>query len=148
MPTVETTTWINAPLEQVYAIAKDNRSFPEFMEDVLSLQVTEEVGPRVVSDWVGIIKTFNMKVRWTQEDVWDDEAKTCHFRQVKGDYDQMDGVWVLREENGGTRFDSTVNYVYQVPLLGPLVAKVVHSLVIKNLDGVLASIKGRAEASS
>lgn len=148
MPRVESTTWIQAPLERVYAIAKDNRSFPEFMEDVQSLEVVEEEGARVVSDYVGVVSTFGLKVRWRQEDIWDDEAHTCAFRQLKGDYDQLEGIWRFTEENAGTRFESVLDYEYKVPGLGPLVAKVVHNIVVKNVDGILAAIKQRAESSS
>lgn len=146
MPTIETTVWIDKPLDKVYEIAKDNASFPEFMSDVKSLTIIEEDGPRVVSDWVGLVPQFMLKVRWRQEDVWDDAAHTCAFRQLSGDYDKMDGIWRFTEEKGGTRFDSTVNYDYTVPTLGPLVKKVIHALVVKNLDGVLTSIKKRAES--
>lgn len=145
MPTVETTVWVQAPLERVYNVAKDNRSFPEFMSDVKELTVVEEDGPRVVSDWVGVISAFNVKVRWTQEDVWDDVRHVCRFRQIKGDYDKMEGEWRFAEENGGTRFDSVVHYEYVVPGLGPLVKKVVHGLVTKNMQSVLGAIGRRAE---
>lgn len=145
MPTVETSVWIQAPLAQVYAIAKDNRSFPEFMKDVKSLEIVEEDGPRVVSDWVGIIPQFMLKVRWQQEDVWDDAAHRCVFTQIKGDYDKMEGHWQFSEENGGTRFDSVVEYEYNVPTLGPLVKKVIHGIVTKNLQNLQDAIKGRAE---
>lgn len=148
MPTVETTTWIAAPLEKVYSIAKDNRSFPEFMKDVKSLTIVEESGNRVVSDWVGIIPQFMLKVRWQQEDVWDDAAHTCTFKQLKGDYDLMEGVWTFSEENGGTRFHSTLDYEYNVPTLGPLVKKVIFGIVTKNLENVLAAIKDRSESTS
>jgi uncharacterized membrane protein len=147
VPVVETTTWINAPLERVYGIAKDNRAFPEFMNDVKSLEIVEQDGPRVVSDWVGLVPAFGLKVKWRQEDVWDDAARACAFRQIQGDYDRLDGEWTFSEENGGTRFSSVVNYEYVVPGLGPLVKKVVHGLVVKNLEGVLQAIKDRAEAS-
>jgi uncharacterized membrane protein len=145
MPEVDTTVSIEAPLEKVYAIAKDNRSFPEFMKDVKSLTIVEESDGRVVSDWVGVVPNFMIKVRWQQEDIWDDAAHTCTFRQVKGDYDRMEGTWKFREENGGTRFDSHVEYEYNVPTLGPLVKKVIHGIVGKNLDNVLNAIKERAE---
>lgn len=147
MPTVETSVWINAPLERVYAIAKDNRSFPEFMKDVKSLTVIEEDGSRIVSEWVGLIPQFMLKVRWTQEDVWDDANHICTFKQVKGDYDSLSGDWKFVEENGGTRFDSVVDYEYNVPTLGPLVKKVIYGIVVKNMENVLGAIKGRAESS-
>jgi uncharacterized membrane protein len=146
MPTVETTVWIDKPLDKVYDVAKDNRSFPEFMNDVKSLTIIEEDGPRIVSDWVGLVPQFMLKIRWRQEDVWDDAAHTCTFKQLSGDYDKMDGVWRFIEEKGGTRFNSVVNYEYTVPTLGPLVKRVIHALVVKNLDGVLNSIKKRAES--
>lgn len=145
MPTVETTIHIEAPIEQVYAVAKDNESFPEYMKDVSSLKIIETDGNRVVSDWVGLIPTFGLKVRWKQEDVWDDSRHHCTFKQISGDYDKLEGTWEFVEENGGTRFSSVLEYEYKVPGLGPLVAKVVHSIVVKNMDGVLSAIKARAE---
>lgn len=145
MPTVETTVHIDAPIDKVYAIAKDNESFPEFMKDVASLTIVESAGNRVVSDWVGLIPTFGLKVRWRQEDTWDDARRCCTFKQISGDYDKLDGTWEFVEESGGTRFNSILEYEYKVPGLGPLVAKVVHSIVVKNMDGVLTAIKTRAE---
>lgn len=148
MPAVASSTWINAPLDRVYSIAKDNSAFPEYMQDVESLTVIEVDGGRVVSDYVGIVSAFRLKVRWQQEDVWDDEAHTCAFRQLKGDYDQFEGLWSFREEKGGTRFESSLNYEYVVPGLGAMVGKVIQGLVQKNSDAVLEAIKQRAEAGS
>jgi uncharacterized membrane protein len=147
MPTVDTSVHIHAPLDVVYAVARDNRSFPDFMNDVKSLTVTVDEGNRIVSDWVGVISAFNVKVRWTQEDVWDEATHTCRFKQLSGDYDLMEGTWTLTAEGEWTKFDSHLNYEYSVPGLGPLVKKVVHGLVIKNMDDVLHAIKKRAEVT-
>lgn len=145
MPTVDTTVWVDAPLAHTYAVAKDNAAFPDFMEDVKSLTIVETGDSRVVSDWVGTVPTFGLKVRWRQEDVWDDTGHTCRFRQIEGDYDKLEGNWKFSEEKGGTRFESSLEYEYVVPGLGPLVKKVIHGIVVKNMDGVLSSIKSRAE---
>lgn len=147
MPTITSSLWIDAPLAKVYAIAKDNRSFPDFMEDVISITVLEEDGPRVVSEWVGTISAFGIKVRWTQEDIWDDPHSMCQFKQLKGDYDHLEGNWVFREQDGGTQFESHLDYEYIVPGLGPLVRKVVHSLATKNIEGLMQAIKRRAETA-
>jgi ribosome-associated toxin RatA of RatAB toxin-antitoxin module len=147
MPTVETTVWINAPLEKVYAIAKDSERYPEFMKEVQSLTVVERDGGRVVSDWVGIVPTFGLKVRWRQEEQWDDATHSSRFHQVSGDYDKLEGTWSFREENGGTRFDQFMEYEYNVPTLGPLVKKVIFNIVKNNLESVNAGFKQRAESS-
>lgn len=146
MPTVETTVWINAPLERVYAIARDSKSYPDYMKDVKSVTPVEESDSRFVADWVGVVPTFGLKVRWRQEEIWDDATHSSRFRQLSGDYDQLEGAWSFREENGGTRFDQRLDYEYNVPTLGPLVKKVIHSIVVKNLENINEAFKQRAEA--
>jgi ribosome-associated toxin RatA of RatAB toxin-antitoxin module len=146
MPTVETTIWIDAPVEKVYAIAKDSERYPEYMKAVESLVVTSREGSRVVADWVGLITQFNLKVRWTQEEIWDDSTTSSKFSQLKGDYDKMEGTWKFSEENGGTRFDQFLDYEYNVPTLGPLVKKLILHLVKSQLEAASEAIKNRAEA--
>jgi ribosome-associated toxin RatA of RatAB toxin-antitoxin module len=146
MPTVETTVWINAPIDKVYAIAKDSEAYPEYMKDVQSVTPVEREGNRLVADWVGLIPQFMMKVRWRQEEVWDDASHSSRFRQLEGDYDQLEGTWAFREENGGTRFDQHLEYEYNVPTLGPLVKKVIHVIVVKNLENINEAIRKRAES--
>ena len=145
MPTIDSSVWINAPLPKVFAIAKDNRSFPEYMKDVQSVTVVEAEDGRVVSDWVGVVPQFLLKVRWRQEDLWDDASHVCKFRQLSGDYNRMSGEWTFAEDNGGTRFNSSLEYEYRVPTLGALVQKVIHGIVVKNMENVLNAIKQRAE---
>jgi ribosome-associated toxin RatA of RatAB toxin-antitoxin module len=146
MPTIDISTVIAAPIERVYAIAQDNASYPDFMKDVQSVTLVERSGNRVVSDFVGIVSAFNLKVRWREEDVWDDSTHSSAFRQLEGDYDSMCGTWQFLETAEGVRFDQHLEYEYNVPTLGPLVKKVVQSLVTKNLENLAKAIKERAEA--
>ncbi|MBL8068707.1 MAG: SRPBCC family protein [Armatimonadetes bacterium] len=148
MPKVANSVWIKAPLDRVYAIARDNKSFPEFMDDVDSVTVLEEDGDVVVSQWAARVPAFGLKVRWSQRDEWSREPVMCRFSQVSGDYDSMSGTWEFSEKDGGTLFESVVDYEYSVPGLGPLVGKVIKGLVEKNMDGVLNAIKNRAESGA
>ncbi len=145
MPTVETTAWINAPLAKVYAIAKDSTAYPEYMKDVQSVTPVEKTDNRLVADYVGLIPQFLLKVRWRQEEVWDDSTHSSAFKQLEGDYDYLIGSWSFAEENGGTRFNQKLDYEYSVPTLGPLIKKVIHSIVVKNLENINEAFKKRAE---
>src|SRR5215472_8373359 len=100
MPHIEQSLLINAPVEKVYAVARDVESFPDFMEDLQSLNVQErsEDGNRTVTDWVGLIREFKMTVKWTQEDVWNPSAYRDDFRMLKGDMDSMSGYWQFTPE--------------------------------------------------
>ncbi len=146
MPRISGSIWINAPLPAVYEIAQNNQRFPDLMEDLEALQVLSNEGGTVVSLWSARISAFRMKVRWKQEDVWDDEAKTCRFRQIEGDFDLMEGEWRFVQESGGTRFHSTLEYEFRIPGLGALAGTVIQGLIKKNLEATMAAIGREAEA--
>jgi ribosome-associated toxin RatA of RatAB toxin-antitoxin module len=148
MPHIDNEALINAPLEAVYALAKDVESFPEFMPDVESVVVTErsEDGNRTVTDWVGVASDFKLKVRWTEEDIWDATAHTCRFHQLKGDYQDYSGLWTFTPmSDGQTQFTSSIDYDLEIPLIGPLLKKVVARLMRDNTQRILDAIKSRAE---
>jgi uncharacterized membrane protein len=148
MARVELETVVHAPLETVYAVARDVEAFPQFMPDVKSVRILEKSadGSRTLTEWVAYASQLRLQVKWTEEDLWDDTAHTCRFRQVKGDYDQMEGLWEFLPHPEGTLFRSTLDYELRVPLLGAIVQKVVHHLVVQNLQGILDGVKARAEA--
>lgn len=149
MPRIEVDIFIQAPLERVYAIAKEVEAFPQFMPDI-TVRVLErsEDGNHTLTEWVGYAPQIRLKVKWTEEDLWDDATHTCRFRQLQGDYEKMEGEWRFVAENGGTRFLSVLEYELNIPLLGPLVQKVVHHQVRQSLQGILEGIKKRAEGET
>lgn len=148
MPHIEQTIEINAPRQVVTEIARDFERYPEYMEDVKSITVVEadEDRHRIVTEWVGLVRQFKLTVRWTQEDAWDEAEQIDRFRMLAGDYDSMSGEWRFVETSSGCRVEASMDYVYNVPLLGPLVQKVIFNLVKANVERSLEAIKQRAES--
>ena len=149
MPHIENNVSINAPLDKVFALARDAESFPQFMPDVESVAVSERSpdGSRTVTDWVAVASDFKLKVRWTEEDLWDEAAHTCRFTQLKGDYTAYGGVWTFTADGVATVFNSSIDYELDIPLIGPLLKAVVARLMQSNTQKILEAIKGRAEQS-
>ena len=149
MAVVRSSIEIDGPLERVYALAKDIESFPEFMPDLKSVTIIErsEDGSRITSDWVGIVKEFKTLVKWTEQDIWDDAARTCTFSLVKGDYSKYSGVWTFTDLGGRTRFDSEIEVEYDVPLIGALIRGLIARKMKDNVDNMLAAIKGKVEGN-
>lgn len=148
MPRIEQTLVVNAPVETVYAIARNVEDFPNFMADLKSLVVLErsEDGNRTVTEWTGLIREFKMTLKWTQEDVWDSERYRDDFTQLKGDMDSMSGFWQFTaESSGATRFDSVLDYEYNVPLIGAMVKTLIKKKITENLNATMEAIKRRAE---
>lgn len=147
MPTIVQNVIINAPIESVYKVMKDVEKFPDIMPDLDSLTVLErsDDASHTVTKWVGLVREFNMKVGWTEDDLWNDAEHKLEFRAIDGDLTSMDGVWKLTEENGATNFTSTLNYEYDVPLLGALVKKLIHKKLEQNVQMVLDGVKAQCE---
>ena len=147
MPRIEQSIVIDAPVERVYAIARDVEKFPTYMEDLESLTVLErrDDGNRTITEWVGLVRQFKMKLKWTQEDLWDPATHRDDFKALKGDVDEMSGYWQFTDQNGQTRFDSLVDYEINIPLVGALVKQIIRKLMEQNLDAQMRAIKTEAE---
>ena len=148
MPRIEQSVEIDAPIAQVYRIARDVEAFPQFMADLQSLTVLERSpdDTRTVTEWVGVIQAFKMKIRWTQEDLWKADAYRDDFRMIQGDMDRMEGYWQFEPlSETRTRFLSVVDYDFNVPMVGPMVKGLVKKLMTENLQSTLEAIKKRAE---
>ena len=151
MPHIENTVLVNAPLEAVFAAARDQETFPQFMPDVESVVISERSadGLRSVSEWVAVASDFKLKVRWTEEDLWDPATHRLRFQQLKGDYTAYGGTWAFSDEGGGvTRFQSEIDYELEIPLIGALLKAVVARLMRDNTQKILEAIKSRAESQS
>ena len=146
MPTVESEIVIGAPVEKVYALAKDIERFPEFMADVQSVEILEQTPARQVSHWVGVIKEFNRTVSWTEEDFWDDQQLRCTFRQTEGDYTEYGGEWEFGEDPKGTRVYLRIDFEYDVPLIGGLIKGLLQRKMQQNCEAMLAALKEQAES--
>ncbi len=150
MPHIENRVSINASLEKVFALARDAESFPQFMPDVESVVISERSsdGSRMVTDWVAVASDFKLKVRWTEEDLWDEAAHTCRFQQLKGDYTAYGGLWTFTADGETTVFHSAIDYELDIPLIGPLLKAVVARLMQSNTQKILEAIKSHAEQSA
>ena len=145
MATVQSVLHVDAPVATVYEIARDIERFPEFMDDVVEVEILERTEERQVSRWVGLIEEFNRTLKWTEEDFWSEEERSCRFEMLEGDFTAYGGDWTFEEDNGGALVKLTVDYEYAIPLIGPLIKKLLHRKVQQNCDNMLAAIKTEAE---
>ncbi|MDH7570529.1 MAG: SRPBCC family protein [Armatimonadota bacterium] len=148
MPRIEASVTANADVDRVFALARDIERYPEFMPDLKSVRILEREGDRLVSEWTGLISDFKVQVKWTEEDVWDTAARTCRFRQLKGDFQQYEGIWTFAPAAEGTEMRLELDYRYEVPLIGPLLKALVARLMKANVEAMLNALKARAEAKA
>jgi len=148
MPEIVNRIEIEADPEAVYRAARDVERFPEFMPEVKSVVVVERSpdGSRQVADWVTWMPEFRLTVKWTEEDLWDDAARTCEFRLVKGDFTEYGGTWRFLPSEGGATFESVVRYEIEIPLVGPLIKGVIRKKMYENVERLQQALKRRVES--
>lgn len=147
MPEVHSELIIEAPIQRVYALAKDVERLPEFLPNVETVTIRSRDGSRTVSEWVGLVPEFRRKLCWVEEDDWDDAGHVCRFHSVSGDWDRYDGVWSFAPQDGTTKVSLDISYEYNVPLIGPLIKKLLHKLVARSADETLYGLRKMTEES-
>jgi coenzyme Q-binding protein COQ10 len=143
MAKVEATTTIHAPLNEVYELAKNVEAFPEFMPDLESVRVLERLNGDTVTEWVGVVQ--GRKIRWVEDDKWDDAAHVCRFRQREGDFTVYEGTWSFDAVPEGTRTTLAVEFEINIPLAGALLSNLLKVLMQRNLESMLKSLRNELE---
>lgn len=148
MPRVESSVIINGSVDKVFALAKDIEAFPQFMPDLKKVTILERSpdGSHVIGEFVGCIKDFRITIKWVEEDEWDEQAKTCKFKLVRGDFRSYSGLWTFEPVDGGTKYTSVIDFEYEIPLIGPIIKSLVAKLMKQNVDNMLNAIKDKVES--
>lgn len=152
MGLVTATVTVTAPPDAVMAFAHRVEEFPAFMPDVVEVEVLtrdEATGVAQVR-WVGKVEVQSIRklVRWTEEERWDFAARRCDYHQLEGDYKAYRGWWTFEPSaDGGTEVTLACDFDLGLPLVGPLINRLLDKLMRDNCQAMLAAIKSRAESA-
>ena len=146
MPRVERSIYIDGPVHEVYALAKNLEQFPEFMPDVESVTVLERNGNRIVSEWITNVE--GTPIIWKEEDIYDDEKPEIAYKLIEGDLEKFEGTWRFLSEGKGTRTVLTVDYDFGMPSLTELIGPILELKVKENCDMMLSAMKAKIEGNT
>lgn len=140
---------VRAPIERVFAIARQVEHFPKWLDYVTAIKALErsEDNKIVVSEWEASVPILGLKAKWVERDEWDDKEKVCRFALVEGDLDRYEGEWKFEPHNDGTKMRLTITYEYRVPIGGSLIQQLVRKIVEQMAKKLLEGIADAAERS-
>ncbi len=141
---------VRAPLERVFAVARQLEQFPQWLDYVTAIKVRErsDDGRLVISEWEAAVPILGLKARWVERDEWDEAEKTCRFALMEGDLDRYEGEWHFLPHWEGTLMRLTVTYEYRVPIGGALVQQLVRKIVEQMAQKLLEGVARVAEQST
>jgi ribosome-associated toxin RatA of RatAB toxin-antitoxin module len=142
---VEAEIEIDAPAAAVYALAKEQERFPDFMPDVETVTVLERHPDFIITRWKTLVE--DAPIEWTEEDRFDDDAPRIDYKLIDGDLDTFEGAWTFVTHGGRTRVRLTVEFDFGVPTLAELIGPTLATKVRENCAMMLAGLKAEAEAA-
>ena len=83
MPYVESKITIKGDGNKIYEIIKDMASYPNFMKDLVSVEILERGEDYTVSHWVSNVD--GRKIVWTERDTFYPEDLKITYAQTDGD---------------------------------------------------------------
>ena len=148
MPQVESSINIQGSRDFAYVMAKEMEKYPQYMESVQEVRIltTDPIENSTITQWVTNVD--GRLIRWTEKDVFDDEAKTISYRQISGDLKKFEGEWRFQSVDGGTRVTLTVAFEFGIPMLAGLLNPILKKKTQANCDAMLLAIKEQVEKQS
>lgn len=143
MPYVEVSMPIMAARDEIYPIIKEMEKYPEFMPDLVSVEVIERQDRQTVTKWVSNVD--GRIIRWTEQDLFDDFNMHITYRQIEGDLKKFEGEWVLTPLENGTEIKLTVDFEFGIPMIAGLLNPILKKKVRVNSENMLKAIKDRLE---
>jgi ribosome-associated toxin RatA of RatAB toxin-antitoxin module len=107
---------------------------------IQSIRVESAGEDRQVSHWD--VKFREGLLRWSQEDVFDDAARTMTFRQIQGDPKTFEGVWRAGEDGDGCRISFACDFDIGIPSLSATIDPLARRILRETVTAQLVEIFG------
>lgn len=143
MPCVEVSISVNCTRDKIYPILKDMEKYPEFMADLVSVEVLERTATTTVSKWVSNVD--GRVIKWTELDTFDDENMHISYNQIEGDLKKFTGEWLLTPTTEGTDVKLIVDFEFGIPMISGLLNPILKKKVRENSMNMLTAVKEKVE---
>ncbi|MBR6678809.1 MAG: aromatase/cyclase [Phascolarctobacterium sp.] len=143
MPYVESKITINGDGNKIYEIIKDMASYPNFMKDLVSVEILERGEDYTISHWVTIAD--GRSIVWTERDTFYPEDLKITYAQTEGDLKKMEGAWTIVEQADGCEVTLAVDFEFGIPMIAGLLNPILKKKVRENSENMLNSIKEQIE---
>ncbi len=143
MPYVETKTVIRGDGRKIYDIISDMAAYPNFMKDLVSVEILERGENTTVSHWVSNVD--GRRIVWTERDTFYPDELKITYAQTEGDLKKMEGQWLIVPCEGGCEVTLAVDFEFGIPMIAGLLNPILKKKVRENSENMLNSVKEQIE---
>lgn len=148
MPYVEEKIEVKGNIEEIFQLVSDVEKFPDFMEDVESVDILEEGDDWKISKWN--TKADRRKIIWTEKDFIKPQENRVDFELVEGDLKSYWGFWQLGKTDNAELINITfaIDFEFGMPIIAPLIHPILARVLRANMKQMLLAIKNQFESSA
>ncbi len=143
MPYIETKTLIKGEGRKIYEIISNMQAYPDFMQDLVSVDILERGEGYTLSHWVSDVD--GRKIIWTERDEFYPKDLKITYRQTEGDLKKMEGEWNIKEEGGSCEVSLSVDFEFGIPMIAGLLNPILKKKVRENSENMLRALKSQIE---
>ena len=143
MPFVEVSKKIKADPDQVYLLAKDMESYPNFMKSVIKITTKERGDNYTVTEWDTRLQ--GKRLVWTEKDEFNDQSRRIDYKMIKGDLKKFEGAWTFESACSETLVKLTVDFELGLPMFATLLNPIATLTVRQNCEAMLEGMKHQME---
>lgn len=90
------------------------------------------------SDWEVYFR--NGILRWTEDDVFDRDARRITFAQVDGDFEEFAGAWQVSGRPGGCEISFAAGFDFGIPSLAGILDPIAERVLKETIARVIAAL--------
>jgi len=143
MPHVHVAEGVRADRRAVYELFCKSEDFPEFMPNVVDIEIVERGDGWVESHWQTDLD--GAPLEWYERDEHDDVGFVIAFHLTEGDISKFEGCWRFEPCDDGTTVVCEFDYELGVPLIEEVVGPTIQGKLEHNIQEMLRGAKARLE---
>jgi ribosome-associated toxin RatA of RatAB toxin-antitoxin module len=143
MPTVEIKHDSPHPADVVWASLIDILAYPNYLDDIRTVEILSQDGDTRVSRWTVLLKGSEMT--WTEEETLNHEDLVLEFVQTEGDLADYRGRYVLTPLDGATHVEMYVEFDIGIPELAEMLNPVAEKALEESLRATLDYVARRGD---
>jgi ribosome-associated toxin RatA of RatAB toxin-antitoxin module len=138
MTTFELIKQIPCSADAVFEELCHMERYVESMKNIERLTVLSRAEHMAQTRWDATLD--GRKLTWTEEDVYDQEARRIEYRLIEGDFSEMTGNWQVEDTADGCTVTLNVSFAFGIPMLAMFVEPILKRKLEENshmlLDGI------------
>ena len=138
MTTFELIKQIPCSADAVFEELCHMERYVESMKNIERLMVLSRAEHMAQTRWDATLD--GRKLTWTEEDVYDQDARRIEYRLIEGDFSEMTGNWQVEDTADGCTVTLNVSFAFGIPMLAMFVEPILKRKLEENshmlLDGI------------